>query len=67
MEVSNSENAHNRILDLAELRSRIPLSRTQIWRLERDQKFPRRIRLGANRIGWRESDIEAWIADRPLA
>lgn len=57
--------APTRILDLNEVRARIPLSRTQIWRLERAGRFPSRIRLGPNRVGWREVDISDWIESRP--
>jgi predicted DNA-binding transcriptional regulator AlpA len=31
----------------------------------RDGRFPPPILLGANRLGWRRSWIEAWIASRP--
>jgi len=40
-------------------------SRTTIWRLEKENKFPKRINIGNNSVGWRESEILAWIADRP--
>ena len=36
----------------------------QIWRLERDGKFPRRLRLGANAVGWLENEIDDWIRQR---
>ncbi|MBR8225052.1 AlpA family phage regulatory protein [Burkholderia ambifaria] len=29
-----------------------------------DPSFPKPIRLGAHSIGWRESEIDAWIASR---
>lgn len=41
------------------------LSRVTIWRLERKGDFPPRLRLSSNAIGWRESDILAWINNRP--
>jgi prophage regulatory protein len=41
------------------------LSRTTIWRLERAGKFPRRLRLSANSVGWSSDEIEAWLAGRP--
>jgi len=40
------------------------LSRTTIWRRERDGSFPSPIRLGGERtraVGWREQDIYDWI------
>jgi predicted DNA-binding transcriptional regulator AlpA len=37
------------------------LSRVQAWRLEREGKFPRRIKLGENSVGWLAHEIQAWI------
>ena len=31
-----------------------------------DESFPKPIRLGAGSIGWLESDLDAWLASRPL-
>lgn len=53
-----------RILRKPTVIERVALSGTTLWRLERAGKFPKHIQLGANSIGWRESDIEAWIAER---
>ncbi len=46
------------------LREKIPLSDSQIWRLERDGKFPPRIRLGPLAVGWFEDEIDEWIEAR---
>jgi predicted DNA-binding transcriptional regulator AlpA len=43
------------------------LSRTTLWRLERQGKFPMRIRLGINSVGWHENEIAQWIDARPRA
>lgn len=40
------------------------LSRTTIWRLERSGDFPNRIRLSAGAVGYRMSDIQAWLDSR---
>jgi prophage regulatory protein len=40
----------------------IRLSRTQLWRLEKADKFPKRIHLSARCIGWREDQIDDHIA-----
>jgi len=37
------------------------LSRTTIWRKEREGTFPKRVRLGSRAIGWLRSDLEAWL------
>lgn len=41
------------------------ISRTTRWRLERNQKFPARIRLSPNSVGWLEEEVLDWIASRP--
>jgi prophage regulatory protein len=40
------------------------LSRSTRWRLERAGQFPRRVRISPSCIGWRRSEIQAWIAER---
>ena len=47
-----------------ELRLMVPYTPQHILRLEKQDKFPRRIRIGERRVGWRLSDIEAWLAQR---
>ena len=38
---------------------------TTVWRLEKEGKFPARVRLSPGRVGWLLPEIEAWIKDRP--
>ncbi|MGO9268095.1 MAG: helix-turn-helix transcriptional regulator [Candidatus Binataceae bacterium] len=40
------------------------LSRVTLWRLERSGQFPKRRKLSARAVGWLESEIQAWIAER---
>jgi predicted DNA-binding transcriptional regulator AlpA len=56
-----------RLIGEPECREITDLSRAQRWRLERDGKFPRRLRLGPRTVRWRLSEILAWIADLPAA
>jgi prophage regulatory protein len=42
----------------------IPYSKVQLWRLERQKRFPKRISVGPQRYAWVESEIDAWIAER---
>ena len=41
------------------------LSRTTLWRLERHGRFPRRIRLSRNSVGWDQAEVARWLAARP--
>lgn len=43
------------------------LSRSSIYELMDRDLFPRPIRIGRRAVAWRESDIEAWLASRPIA
>ena len=42
----------------------IPMSRTQLWRIEKRGEFPKRVHFGQRRVGWRESEILRWISER---
>lgn len=38
------------------------ISRTTGWRLRRDDEtFPKAVPIGPRRVGWKESEIDAWI------
>ena len=47
-----------------ELVARISLSYPTIWRMERKGMFPARRQISPGRVGWLESEIEQWLADR---
>jgi hypothetical protein len=44
-----------------------PYHRIHIGRLMRRGQFPAAVQLSQNRIAWRVSDLEDWIASRPIA
>jgi len=54
----------SRVIRKPELQKIIGLSDVTIWRMEKAGKFPKRISLGANSVGWFENDIEDWFADK---
>jgi prophage regulatory protein len=53
-----------KLLRLANVRDRVPYSRSTIYQLMAEGKFPKPISLGARAVAWLESDIDAWIAAR---
>jgi len=55
---------HLRFLRLPDVLARVPYSRSHLWRMEREGKFPRRIKLGANRVAWAADEIQEWITSR---
>lgn len=48
----------------SELAVLIPYSMNHIRRLEYAGSFPRRVRIGANRVGWVRAEVEAWLNER---
>jgi prophage regulatory protein len=44
---------------------RTTLSRSHLYALMKEGKFPKPIKLGTRSVGWRVDDVEAWIAARP--
>ena len=47
-----------------ELTGLVPFSPNHLRRLEAQGDFPRRIRIGANRIAWLRDEVEQWLAVR---
>lgn len=62
-----SEQRPGRILPKAEVRRRAGyISNTTLWRMERRGDFPKSVQLSPGRVGWREADVERWLAERPI-
>ena len=55
--------APDRIVRLNTVLSRTGLSRSTIYRKIAETTFPAQIRISINGAGWRESDIDRWVAD----
>lgn len=55
------------LLTQAEVLALLGVSRPTLWAWRRDGRFPGAVRIGPNSIRWRESDVRAWLANRPSA
>ena len=53
-----------RILSKRDLKEMVLYSPQHVARLEKAGQFPKRIQLGPNRVGWLESEVQDWIAER---
>jgi predicted DNA-binding transcriptional regulator AlpA len=42
----------------------VPLSDVSLWRLEKRGEFPQRVQISPGRVGWFESEINAWLQQR---
>lgn len=54
------------LLRRPEVERRTGLSRTTIYRLMDEGRFPRPRRIGARAVAWQQHEIDAWQASRPL-
>ena len=52
----------SRILRLPTVLLCIGLSRSTVYTHVAEDPFPRQLSFGPNTVGWRESDINTWIA-----
>lgn len=57
----------NKLIPLKEVISMTSLSSTTIWREEKANRFPRRRKIGLNRVAWLKSEIEEWISEKVAA
>ena len=53
-----------KLLTKSEVRDRVCYSPQHVARMEKEGKFPKRVRLGQNRVGWVESEVDDWIRER---
>jgi len=53
-----------RLIRLPEVKHRVGLGRSTIYRWMAEGKFPKPVQLGGYSVAWAEDEVEAWIADR---
>lgn len=56
--------ADDRVLRLREVTRRVGLHTATIYRRIAAGEFPAQVSLGGNSVGWRNSEVNAWIANR---
>lgn len=54
------------ILRINQVMAMVGLRRTTLWYRMREGSFPTAVQLGGHRMGWRESDVQRWINERPV-
>jgi len=50
-----------RIMRLKEVKEVTGLSKTTIYRFEKEGRFPKRVSLGSRSVGWFEDDVENFL------
>jgi prophage regulatory protein len=53
-----------RLLSKRQLKEMVLYSPQHIARLEKAGKFPKRVQIGPNRVGWVESEVLDWLQSR---
>jgi prophage regulatory protein len=57
----------DRSLRLPEVQQLVPYSKMHIDRLEKAGAFPKRIKIGAGRVVWKQSEVVAWLESKRAA
>lgn len=53
-----------KMLSKRQVKELVLYSPQHITRLEAAGQFPKRVKLGANRVGWVEEEVLAWLQER---
>jgi len=53
-----------RLLRLPEVRQKVGLSRSAIYKLISEGQFPRQVAIGPRTVAWVQEDLERWIEER---
>ena len=56
--------ARTRLVRKPELQAIVGLSDPTIYRLEKQGKFPKRLKIGGNSVAWMESEVLDWIQSK---
>ena len=56
-----------RLMRLREVLAITGLSKSTIYALIAGGQFPRPVRIGRRAVGWRASEVQAWVTARPSA
>jgi predicted DNA-binding transcriptional regulator AlpA len=56
--------APDRLLPWRAVQERTGLSRTTAWRMQKTGEFPAPVIVSRGRVGWRQSEVDAWTASR---
>lgn len=57
----------NRMISIDAVLAVVPTTRQTLYRWMEAGKFPKPVKLGNSKIGFRETDVLAWLNERPRA
>lgn len=64
MAASSEPMAETRVLRWPQVQRLVGLSKSTVWRMERDGNFPRRRQLAVRAVGWDAREVENWMDTR---
>lgn len=64
--MKDSPASPDRLLRRSEVEQLVGLKRSTLYAEMAAGRFPLQVRLGVRSVAWRESEIQAWIASRPV-
>jgi prophage regulatory protein len=56
-----------RLLRLRDVCRTTGLCRSMIYKMQAENRFPRRVKIGLRAVGWLEDEVAPWLADRVAA
>jgi prophage regulatory protein len=59
-------NSQPALLRIGAVAGRLGLSRSQVWRMVKEGRFPKPRRVSTRAVAWLEPEVTAWIAGRPV-
>lgn len=57
----------DRLIRVGDVQEMVGVGRSTVYRWEAEGTFPRRRRVGPGVVGWLESEVLDWLANRPVA
>jgi predicted DNA-binding transcriptional regulator AlpA len=64
MNETSQRKAARRIVRISEVLARSGLSRSSVWRLERQGSFPAHFKIGLRAVGWYADEFDNWLNNR---
>jgi len=64
MAVEGESMAEARVLRWPQVQRLVGLSKSTVWRMEREGNFPRRRQLAVRAVGWDARELEKWVETR---
>lgn len=52
------------LITMSELEALICLSKPTIYQMIREDRFPKQVRLGPNKVAWLRSEVLSWVGEK---